>query len=109
MKHLFICILMLISITVNSQTLEIVIDRGIENTLPVAIIPFGWESTALAPVNFALTVSNNLARSGRFSTMQAQDLPQRPTQFQQINFSDWRLKIMLLRKSLSSAFILLIK
>jgi TolB protein len=91
MKRVITCILFLISIAVNSQTLEIVIDRGIENTLPIAIIPFGWESTAMAPVNLALTVSNDLARSGRFSTMPAQDLPQRPNQFQQINFSDWRL------------------
>jgi len=91
MKQFITSILMLISITAHSQNLEIVIDSGIVNALPIAIIPFGWESTELAPVNFALTVSNDLARSGRFSTMQARDLPQRPNQFQQINFSDWRL------------------
>lgn len=95
MKQLVTVLLLLFSNLAMAENLEIVIDRGVENTLPIAIIPFGWsQPEELVPVDFALTISNNLARSGRFSTMQARDLPQRPTQFQQINFKDWRLLAM---------------
>ncbi|MFQ5660269.1 MAG: Tol-Pal system beta propeller repeat protein TolB [Gammaproteobacteria bacterium] len=75
----------------SEQGLEIIIDKGIDNTLPIASIPFGWSQQKLVPVDIALVVSNDLARSGRFAPMKERHLPQRPTQFQQINFKDWRL------------------
>jgi TolB protein len=76
---------------VAQDSLRIVIDEGVENALPIAVIPFGWNQDSLEPIDMALTISNDLARSGRFKPMQERDLPQRPNQFQQINFKDWRL------------------
>ena len=90
----FICLcLVLISVqALADDELKIVIDRGIEKALPIAVIPFAWNrGSDMPPVDFALTISNDLARSGRFAPMHEQDLPQRPTQFSQINFKDWRL------------------
>ncbi len=52
------------------NVLEIIIDKGIENTLPIAIIPFVWSQTMdLPPINIATVISNDLARSGRFAPM----------------------------------------
>ena len=91
-KLLFICLALMCARVYCADELKIVIDRGIEKTLPIAIIPFAWDrGTEQPPVDFALTIANDLARSGRFSPMREQDLPQRPTEFQQINFKDWRL------------------
>lgn len=76
----------------TADELKIIIDRGIEKTLPIAVIPYAWDRAPESPpVDFALTISNDLARSGRFTPMQVQDLPQRPTEIPQINFKDWRL------------------
>ncbi len=76
----------------NAHAIEIIIDKGVEKPLPVAIVPFGWsQAAALPPVDIAQVISNDLSRSGRFSAMEEKDLPQRPTDFDGVNFRDWRL------------------
>lgn len=91
MKRLVLLLLLLPGLATAEDTLKIVIDEGIENALPIAVVPFGWQQDTLEPVDVALVVANDLARSGRFAPMKEHDMPQRPTQFQQVNFKDWRL------------------
>ena len=91
MKRLMLLLLLISGIASAEDTLKIVIDEGIENALPIAVIPFGWEQDTLEPVDVSLVITNDLARSGRFAPMKERDLPQRPNEFQQINFKDWRL------------------
>ena len=72
--------------------LEIIIDKGVENALPVAIIPFGWNGVpGEQPIDLHRTIANNLARSGRFATMNEDDMPQRPVEFGHVNFRDWQI------------------
>ena len=90
------CLLLLLLLTlprVQAQgELEIVIDTGVENTLPVAIVPFGWNGVpGEQPIDLHVTIANNLSRSGRFATMEAREMPQRPVEFGHVNFSDWQL------------------
>jgi len=74
------------------EELEIVIDKGIENSLPIAVLPFGWsQSASLPPIDLTAIIASDLARSGRFAPMSEGDMPQKPTQIQRINFKDWRL------------------
>ena len=71
--------------------LDIKITQGIEQALPIAIVPFGWsQASNVAPIDMAAIISNDLSRSGRFNVMAEQDLPQKPSDFDAINFSDWR-------------------
>ena len=73
------------------EPLRITIEGGIENALPIAIVPFGWsQASSVAPIDLAAIISNDLSRSGRFDVMDEQDLPQRPTDYEAINFGDWR-------------------
>jgi len=75
-----------------AYAIEIIIDKGVEKPIPVAIVPFGWSQAAnLPPVDIAQVISNDLIRSGRFSAMEEKDMPQRPTDFDGVNFRDWRL------------------
>ena len=74
-----------------NAVLDIKITQGIEQSLPIAIIPFGWSQAAnVAPINISSIVNNDLARSGRFDVMEEQYLPQQPHNFDDINFGDWR-------------------
>ena len=91
MKRLMLLLLLLPGLAAAEDTLKIVIDEGIENALPIAVVPFGWQQDTLEPEDIALVVANDLARSGRFAPMKERDMPQRPTQFQQITLKDWRL------------------
>lgn len=72
--------------------LDIKITEGVEKPLRIAVVPFAWNGEpGTEPVNMHVTVANDLGRSGRFAPMDAQDMPQRPSQFAQVNFKDWRL------------------
>ena len=71
--------------------LDIKITQGVEQSLPIAIIPFGWSQVgSAAPIDLTSVISNDLKRSGRFDVMDEQDLPQRPTDYNAVNFGDWR-------------------
>ena len=95
-KHITVRIFILLSLMVHSfvkadEPLRIVIEGGIENALPIAIVPFGWsQASSVAPVDITEIISADLSRSGRFDVMAAQDLPQRPTELDAINYADWR-------------------
>ncbi len=87
-----ICLTGLFFSVFADEELEIVIDKGIENSLPIAILPFGWsQSASMPPIDLTAIIANDLARSGRFAPMSEVDMPQKPTQMQQVNFKDWRL------------------
>jgi TolB protein len=89
---IFLCMTSLIFSVYGEEELEIVIDKGIENSLPIAVLPFGWpKENGIAPIDLMAIVSNDLARSGRFAPMLEADLPQKPTQMKEVNFKDWRL------------------
>ena len=76
----------------NVHAIEIIIDKGVEKPIPVAIVPFGWsQASALPPMDIAGVIANDLTRSGRFSTMDEKDMPQQPSDFSSVNFKDWRL------------------
>ena len=71
--------------------LDIKITEGVEEPIPIAVAMFGWsQSSNVAPIDMSEIITNNLARSGRFNVMDAEDLPQNPSEFDAINFGDWR-------------------
>ena len=74
-----------------AEKLEIVIE-GVERAVPVAIVPFRWEGRpGRQPIELHATIAANLTRSGRFSAMDIADMPQRPADFDEVDFKDWRL------------------
>jgi len=75
----------------NANALEITIEQGVENPIPVAIVPFGWSQASMVPDDLSEIISGDLERSARFKAMDFKDLPQQPSQFQDVNFKDWRL------------------
>ena len=93
----YICRLLLVLLPIMSQVqaqgeLEIFIDTGVENTLPIAVIPFGWNGApGTQPVDLHTTIANDLARSGRFATMDDAEMPQQPVEYGHVNFRDWQL------------------
>jgi TolB protein len=75
--------------TAHAQ-LVVEITRGQTDAIPIAIVPFGWESAGAAPFDVAATVAADLARSGRFAPLERRDMIDRPTAGAQIRFQDWR-------------------
>ena len=90
MFKLLIAGLMFVSLQAQA-VLDIKITQGIEQALPIAIVPFSWsQAGSVAPVDLTRVITDDLKRSGRFDVMDDLDLPQRPTEFDAINFNDWR-------------------
>jgi TolB protein len=86
----FVCFaLSWFAVAANAQ-LVIEITKSAEDAVPVAIVPFGWESTGAAPFDVADVVAADLRRSGRFAPMDRKQMIDRPTQGDQIRFQDWR-------------------
>ena len=87
---LFIASLMFVSLQ-SQAVLDIKITQGIEQALPIAIVPFSWsQASNVAPLDLTKVITDDLKRSGRFDVMDELDLPQRPTDFDAIIFNDWR-------------------
>ena len=81
--------LSLFAVTANAQ-LVVEITKSAEDAVPIAVVPFGWESTGAAPFDVAEVVAADLRRSGRFDPLDRKGMIDRPTQGDQIRFQDWR-------------------
>jgi TolB protein len=89
MRCAALALLALLSTAARAQ-LVIEITRGQENAVPIAIVPFGWESTGTAPFDIAEVVAADLYRTGRFAPLDRKTMIDRPTTGDQIRFQDWR-------------------
>ena len=71
--------------------LRIEISGGVTQAVPIAVVPFAWDSTDTAPISAADVIAGDLRRSGRFSPLSDDDMISRPTTARAVNFTDWRL------------------
>ncbi|WP_198264216.1 Tol-Pal system beta propeller repeat protein TolB [sulfur-oxidizing endosymbiont of Gigantopelta aegis] len=70
--------------------LEVEIKGGFQSATPIAIVPFAWSQSGQAPVNIAQIISADLSRSGVFSPLSFNQLPERPAFTGKINFPRWK-------------------
>lgn len=71
--------------------LTIEISQGVEGALPIAVVPFGTQSTQSMPEDVSAIIAADLQRSGRFSPIAERDMLSRPTDASQVNYRDWRV------------------
>jgi len=66
------------------------VTRGQTEAIPIAVVPFSSAEAAAASFDVAQLVSDDLARSGRFNTMDRKDMIDQPHSGASIAFDDWR-------------------
>ncbi len=71
--------------------LTVQITQGVADPIPVAIVPFGWDSPGAAPHDVAATVAADLDRSGRFRALPRASMVDLPRTAAQVDPADWRL------------------
>ena len=76
---------------VVSAPLRIVITKGVEDALPIAVVPFAVEGAKQPPDDIAAIVSADLARTGRFDPMEPKDMLAKPSRPDAIKYQNWRL------------------
>ena len=64
--------------------------RGQDDAIPIAIVPFTAAEAAADTFDVARLVSDDLARSGRFKSMDRKDMIEEPHTGAKISFDDWR-------------------
>ncbi len=69
--------------------LELVITDGIDSARPIAIVPFQWQGQGELPSDIAAVVSSDLQRSGKFSPVAVNKMPQTPHTDKEVNFDAW--------------------
>ncbi len=78
-------------IGVANAELRIEITGGIEQAVPIAVVPFGWDGGGDIPFDVGRTIRDDLERSGRFTALKPDEMLERPTTGVGIDFDDWRI------------------
>jgi TolB protein len=66
------------------------VTKGQTEAIPIAVVPFASAEAMAASFDVAQLVSDDLARSGRFRTMDRKDMIDQPHNGAAIGFDDWR-------------------
>nr|WP_076587125.1 Tol-Pal system beta propeller repeat protein TolB [Vibrio ostreicida] len=74
---------------VTHAALELVITDGIDSARPIAIVPFKWEGPTQLPHDVSNIIASDLQRSGKFSPVATNKMPQTPYNETDINFDSW--------------------
>lgn len=69
--------------------LDLVITDGVDSARPIGIVHFEWQGPNKLPTDISAVIASDLQRSGKFSPIANNKLPQRPYNESQINYSAW--------------------
>lgn len=91
-KHVpWLALIVLIVLSPLSRAeLVVEVTNGQADAIPIAIVPFGSAADIAGSFDVAKLVSDDLARSGRFKTMDRKDMIDQPHTGASVNFDDWR-------------------
>ena len=85
----FLTILVLLQSSRAFAKLEIVITEGINTARPIAVVPFKYEGQAELPIQFEDIIAADLMRSGKFSPITLDQMPQLPSTDSEVDYSSW--------------------
>lgn len=71
--------------------LNIQITQGVDNPIPVAVIPFAWEGSGVLTEDIAEIVANDLQQVGEFLPLSRSNMLSLPKQESEVFFRDWRI------------------
>ncbi|MDR0781075.1 MAG: Tol-Pal system beta propeller repeat protein TolB [Pseudomonadales bacterium] len=73
-----------------AQQLNIQITQGVDNPVPIAVVPFGWKGFGTLPESITDIVNKDLSNSGQFSTVPERNMLSTPHEQNEVFFRDWR-------------------
>ena len=86
--RILILILALGTAGITQAELVIEINKGNDEPLPIAIVPFGWSAGVSVADDVASIVESDLHRSGLFDPLSRNDMLSRPTASADVFFKD---------------------
>jgi TolB protein len=92
----FLFLTLLVSVTSLLPTstqaeLSIQITQGVDNPIPVAVIPFEWDGSGVLSEDIAQIVINDLEQVGEFRALSRSNMLSMPSQEDEVFYRDWRI------------------
>jgi len=89
---ILLIVALLISPSGAASSLDtIIIDRGVDSPIRIAVVPFKTDPSLLSEPNMADIVGFDLARSGQFDPLASENMLSYPSTRQAVFFRDWRI------------------
>lgn len=79
------------SANVHAAELNIEITRGVDNPIPVAVVPFAWEGDGALDEDIAQIIGNNLEQVGEFRALSRANMLSMPSEEREVHYRDWRI------------------
>jgi len=89
LNRLLLLIILALPALAHAQ-LNIVITQGVDNPVPIAIVPFEWEGFGVLGDQVDQVISNNLRNTGEFSPIDPNNMLSQPHEQAEVYFRDWR-------------------
>jgi len=87
--RLFLSLSIIIFSAQASARLDILITEGVNTARPIAVVPFKWLGNGPKPEQFADIIAADLQRSGKFSPIALNKMPNTPSNSNDINYAQW--------------------
>ena len=83
-------LLVFASLTARAE-LSIQITQGVDNPIPIAVVPFAWEGSGVLSEDVSQIVVNDLEQVGEFRSLLPGNMLSLPSQEDQVFYRDWRI------------------
>lgn len=77
--------------SVHAAELNIEITRGVDNPIPVAVVPFAWSGDGSLDEDIAQIIGNNLQQVGEFRALSRANMLSMPSEEREVHYRDWRI------------------
>lgn len=84
-------LVLVFSLRLSAAELNIEITRGVDNPIPVAVVPFAWDGANLLDEDIAQIISSNLEQVGEFSALSRANMLSLPSEEREVHYRDWRI------------------
>ena len=84
------CLFSLFAVSVQAE-LSIQITQGIDNPIPIAVVPFDWEGSGVLSEDIGQIVINDLEQVGEFRSLSRTNMLSMPSEEREVFYRDWRI------------------
>lgn len=92
MKILRIVLSLLLIVSSSAKAeLSIQITQGVDNPIPISIVPFAWEGSGVLSEDVSRIVTNDLEQVGEFRALSPGNMLSLPSEEAEVFYRDWRI------------------
>lgn len=91
MSRILLSLLLVFFSVTARAALSIQITQGVDNPIPIAVVPFDWEGSGVLSEDVAQIVINDLEQVGEFRALSRNNMLSMPSEENEVFYRDWRI------------------